>query len=216
MRKYNAVIWDLDGTLLYTLEDLKNSVNYALEKLSYPTRTLEQTRQSVGNGVRVLMALSIPNGRDNPNYERAYDLFCEHYAIHSKDNTYPYKGIRECIKVLADNGIRQAIVSNKINPGVQALNDEFFGVDVALGQQEGLKRKPYPDMVWKAMKDLGVNKQETVYIGDSEVDIETAKNSGLDSISVLWGFRSKEEIFPYNPMRMVESPAELVNILLEL
>ena len=214
MRKYDTVIWDLDGTLLNTLVDLMNSVNYALSELGYPERSLEYIRQSVGNGVRVLMKLSIPGGLDNPHYEEAFELFEKHYAIHSMDNTKAYEGIKDAINILSREGFKQAIVSNKLDSAVKVLNNNFFGVNLAMGDQEGLARKPAPDMVLRAMKILDADKRRTVYIGDSDVDIATARNSGLDSISVLWGFRTEKELEPYNPMKMVTSPQELVKFLL--
>ncbi len=213
MRRYNTVIWDLDGTLLDTLTDLMNSINFALAKFNYPLRTLEQIRTSVGNGVRVLMELSIPDGLDNPNYDEAFEIFSEHYAEHNMDNTGPYAGVVDVINKLSEMGVKQAIVSNKVDSGVQTLNNAFFGVDTAIGVQDGLERKPAPDMVWKAMEILGADKETTVYIGDSEVDLATARNSELDSISVLWGFRSAEELSPHNPMRMVTQPSEILEII---
>lgn len=213
MIRYNTVIWDLDGTLLDTLTDLMNSINFALGKFGYLPRTLEQIRTSVGNGVRVLMELSIPGGTENPDYEAAFEIFSEHYEEHNMDNTGPYAGVVEVINKLSEMGVKQAIVSNKVDSGVQTLNKAFFGVDTAIGVQEGLERKPAPDMVWKAMEILGAEKKTTVYIGDSEVDLATARNSGLDSISVLWGFRSAEELMPYKPMRTVKSPEEIIEII---
>lgn len=213
MMRYNTVIWDLDGTLLDTLTDLMNSVNFALERFSYPPRTREQIRTSVGNGVRVLMELSIPGGLSNPNYEEAFEIFSEHYAKHNMDNTGPYAGVVDVINKLSEMGVKQAIVSNKVDSGVQTLNEAFFGVDTAIGVQDGMDRKPAPDMVWKAMEILGAEKKTTVYIGDSEVDLATAANSKLDSVSVLWGFRSAEELAPYNPMRLVKSPEEIIEII---
>lgn len=213
MMKYNTVIWDLDGTLLNTLTDLMNSINFALAKFDYPPRTLDEIRRFVGNGVRVLMELSIPDGFDNPNYDEAFEIFSAHYAEHNMDNTGPYEGVIDVIRTLSDMGVKQAIVSNKVDSGVQTLNAAFFGVDTAIGEQAGLERKPAPDMVWKAMEILGANKETTVYIGDTEVDLATARNSGLDSISVLWGFRSAEELTPHNPMRMVNAPEEILKII---
>lgn len=213
MMKYNTVIWDLDGTLLNTLTDLMNSINFALAKFDYPPRTLDEIRRFVGNGVRVLMELSIPDGFDNPNYDEAFEIFSAHYAEHNMDNTGPYEGVIDVIRTLSDMGVKQAIVSNKVDSGVQTLNAAFFGVDTAIGEQAGLERKPAPDMVWKAMEILGANKETTVYIGDTEVDLATARNSGLDSISVLWGFRSVEELTPHNPMRMVNAPEEILKII---
>lgn len=213
MKTYNTVIWDLDGTLLDTLVDLMNSVNYSMEQLGYPPCTMEQIRTFVGNGVKKLVELAIPDGIDNPDYKRAYDIFCEHYAQHNLDNTRPYDGVLEVINALRERGVKQAIVSNKVDDGVKKLNDAFFGVDVALGVTDDLPRKPAPDMVHHAMSLLGADAASTVYIGDSEVDMQTAKNSGLPCISVLWGFRSRAELAPLNPECMIERPSEILNLI---
>lgn len=214
MSRYTTVIWDLDGTLLYTLVDLKNAVNAALNALGYPEHDLEFIRLSVGNGVKKLMELSIPGGLSNPDYDRAYEIFSKFYREHNLDNTKPYDGIKECIERLRSTGVKQAIVSNKIDYAVKKLDETFFGIDYAIGTQDGLKRKPYADMVQKAMTELDADKDSTVYVGDSEVDIATARNSGLPCISVLWGFRSKEELLPYKPQMLAENTDELIKLVL--
>ncbi len=208
--KYRTVIWDLDGTLLDTLEDLKNAVNYSMRTLGYPERTLDDIRVFVGNGVKKLVELAIPGGSSNPNYDRSYDLFCEYYAEHNLDNTKPYPGVVELINELKELGVKQAIVSNKVDSAVKKLNDEFFSVDLAIGVTDYKIRKPAPDMVWQACYELQASKDDTVYIGDSEVDLETARNAKLPCISVLWGFRSAEDLTPFAPEAMVATPAELL------
>lgn len=215
MSRYTTVIWDLDGTLLYTLVDLKNAVNAALNALDYPEHDLEFIRLSVGNGVKKLMELSIPGGLSNPDYDRAYEIFSKFYREHNLDNTKPYDGIKECIERLRNAGVKQAIVSNKIDYAVKKLDETFFGIDCALGTQEGLRRKPYADMVRKAMNELCAEKDSTVYVGDSEVDIATARNAGIPCISVLWGFRSKEELLPNKPQMLAENTDELIKLILE-
>lgn len=213
MRKYDTIIWDLDGTLLDTLDDLMNAVNYSCEKLGYKTHSHEEIRTFVGNGVKRLMELSIPDGSSNPRYDLSYDYFNEFYKVHSLDNTRPYDGVTDVIKQLRDKGVKQAIVSNKIDYAVKTLNDNFFQVDIALGVTDDLPRKPAPDMVWKAMELLHADPETTVYIGDSEVDLKTAENSKLDCISVLWGFRKKHEMEPFSPMCMVETPDEILKYI---
>lgn len=210
MKQYNAVIWDLDGTLLDTLVDLKNAVNYSMRTLGYPERSLEDIRVFVGNGVKKLVELSIPGGIENEDYDKSYELFCEYYKEHNLDNTKPYEGVVEVINELRSLGVRQAIVSNKVDDAVKKLNAEFFGVDVAIGVTDYKVRKPAPDMVFKAMSYLGVNESETVYIGDSEVDMKTASNANLPCISVLWGFRKRKELEVYSPQTMVDKPDELL------
>ena len=209
-----SVIWDLDGTLLYTLDDLKNSVNYALKSCGYPERTLEEIRKSVGNGIKNLVLLSIPNGAENPDFEKVFSLFQEHYKEHNLDSTRPYEGVQEVIKELSSRGIKQAIVSNKVDYAVKLLKDEFFEVDFAIGAQDNLERKPAPDMVLKAMEAINADKNKTVYIGDSEVDLKTAKNTGLPCVSVLWGFRTEEELMPFNPQIKVFKPEDILSVLL--
>ncbi len=213
MRTYNTVIWDLDGTLLNTLVDLMNAVNYSMRTLGYRERTLEDIRVFVGNGVKKLVELSIPEGRDNPDYQKSYDLFCEYYYEHNLDNTLPYDGVVQLIEELKRRGVKQAIVSNKVDPAVKKLNETFFKVDIALGVTDMLPRKPAPDMVWKAMAELGADVNNTVYIGDSEVDLKTAKNSKLDCISVLWGFRTLDELTQYSPMCTVSKPEEILKYI---
>lgn len=208
-----AIIWDLDGTLLDTLQDLHLAVNHALCTFDMPQRTLEQTRRSVGNGVRRLVALSVPDGESNPLFEDVFAEFKEYYVHHCEDNTRPYEGICESLSALKDMGMKMAIVSNKLQSGVTALYDEWFRdlVNVAIGERDGMRRKPAPDMVELAMDQLGVSRDEAVYVGDSEVDILTARNSGLPCISVLWGFRTREELEDADCL--VETPAQIVQLL---
>lgn len=213
MRTYNTVIWDLDGTLLDTLVDLMNAVNYSMRTLGYEGRSLEDIRMFVGNGVKKLVELSIPDGRNNPDYAKSYDLFCEYYSEHNLDNTLPYEGVVEVIEELKRRGVKQAIVSNKVDSAVKKLNETFFGVDIALGVTDMLPRKPAPDMVWKAMIELSADSNSTVYIGDSEVDLKTATNSKLDCISVLWGFRTFNEITQFGPMCTVEHPKDILKYI---
>ena len=192
--KKTTVVFDLDGTLLDTLQDLANAVNYALEQQGMPKRTLEEVRQFVGNGVRLLMIRAVPDGERNPLFEETFALFKEYYGKHCNDNTKPYAGVVELIETLKEKGYAVAIVSNKIDFAVKELNDLYFKgiVPVAIGEKEGIRRKPAPDTVFEALKALGKTKEEAVYVGDSDVDLETAKNSGMPCISVLWGFRAKE------------------------
>ena len=193
-----AVIFDLDGTLLNTLEDLTVSTNAALSQYGYPTRTIDEVRQFVGNGVKLLMlrALGIEKPEDNADFENVFAAFREHYAKHSNDHTRPYDGVLDLMKQLRDAGIEMAIVSNKLDAAVKQLNEIYFSeyISVAIGENEaaGVRKKPAPDTVYTALRELGIAAEDAVYIGDSEVDLATAKNSGLPCISVLWGFRDRE------------------------
>ncbi len=212
--KYTTIIWDMDGTVLDTLCDLCDSVNFALLKNGMPERTQDQTRRALGNGILSLMELSVPGGRDNPEFERVFADFKTHYAGNCRNKTCPYEGIPEVLDTFKAMGIKMAIVSNKINSAVDKLCRDFYPqMDYALGEVAGLARKPAPDMVEKALAVLGSEKSETVYIGDSEVDVLTAKNSGLDCISVLWGFRTREELVKNGASIFAELPCELIDII---
>lgn len=210
-----AVVFDLDGTLLYTLEDLKNATNYALRQKGMPERTLDEVRRFVGNGVRLLMERAVPQGADNPEFEETFALFKEYYDAHCNDNTSPYDGIMELLEELKVRGIKMAIVSNKIDFAVKSLDKLYFKdyMTAAIGEmeEEGIRKKPAPDMVQKALKELGVTQDEAIYVGDSDVDIATAKNSGLECVSVTWGFRDIEFLKEHGATNLIDEPVELLN-----
>lgn len=214
-RKYDAVIFDLDGTLLNTLEDLKDSVNYALKQCGMPERTYDEIRHFVGNGVKRLMELSVPQGMENPQFEEAFSLFKEYYNRHCNDKTGLYPGIRELMEELKKREIAMAIVSNKYYEGVQALREQYFKNDlsVAIGEKEGIRKKPAPDTVLEALKLLQIEKERAVYVGDSEVDIATARNTGMDCIVVTWGFRTRQEQEAAGGRVFVDKPLELLELL---
>ena len=201
-----AVIFDLDGTLLDTLEDLANAVNAALIHANMPVHSIDDVRMFVGNGVKKLMERAIPGGENNPEFDSSYQYFREYYAAHCKENTKLYPGIWELLGDLKKRGIKIAIVSNKMDPAV---------MDAALGESEAVPKKPAPDMVFKAMEELGVTKDEAVYVGDSDVDIKTAENCGLPCISVTWGFRNTEFLLEHGAMHLVNTPAEILNLVSE-
>lgn len=213
-RKITTVIFDLDGTLLDTLEDLKNATNYALRQCGLPERTLSEIRQFVGNGVRNLMIRAVPQGEENPGFERAFSIFKEYYGEHCNDETKAYGGIPELLQELKNAGYAMAIVSNKIDSAVQDLNSRYFPqVDIAIGDRENLKRKPEPDSVFLALKELGRTRAEAIYVGDSDVDLATAENAGLPCISVLWGFRDREFLEAHGATTFVEKPMEIAGVL---
>lgn len=210
MKQYSTYIFDLDGTLLDTIQDLATSVNYALRQCRMPERTLDEVRQFVGNGVRLLMIRAVPDGEDNPRFQEAFDIFRSHYLEHSLDTTAPYPGIIDMLERLKTGGKRLAVVSNKFDTATKELIRHFFGnlIEVAIGENEaaGVRKKPAPDTVNEALHQLGVGKEDAVYVGDSDVDLQTARNSGLPCISVLWGFRDREFLLENGATTFVQSP----------
>lgn len=212
--KYNTYIFDLDGTLLDTLQDLAASVNYALRKHGMPEHSIDDVRRFVGNGVRLLMERAIPDAAQNPDFEATFATFREHYMHHSLDTTHPYPGIPEVLAELKARGCRLAVVSNKMMAATQELIRHFFPdtIEVAIGEHEaeGIRKKPAPDTVFAALKELGVDKNGAVYVGDSDVDIQTSRNSGLPCISVLWGFRDKDFLIKHGAETFVSKPSELL------
>ncbi len=214
-KRYDTVVFDMDGTLLDTLEDLRDAVNDALRTYGMPERTTEEIRRFVGNGVRNLLVRSVPEGDGNPEFEAVFQTFREYYAVHSNDKTHAYKGVTELLKRLRDAGYSVAIVSNKLDAAVKNLNRIYFDgiVETAIGEREGMDKKPAPDMVWKAIDELGKTKETAVYVGDSEVDIETARNAGLPCISVLWGFREQDFLAARGAQVFAETPEEVWTLL---
>lgn len=209
---YNTYIFDLDGTLLSTLGDLAASCNYALRTNGLPERTIDEVRQFVGNGVKKLMERAIPGGLDNYKFDKTYADFRQHYMQHNLDTTKPYDGVMEMLEELRKRGKKVAVVSNKFYAATQELCRHFFGdlVPVAIGEREDIRKKPAPDTVLEAMRQLGVTAERAVYIGDSDVDIDTARNSGMPCISVLWGFRDKEFLLEHGAKTLVSTPEEIL------
>lgn len=227
---YNTFIFDLDGTLLDTLQDLADSVNYALRQHHMPEHSIDDVRQFVGNGVRRLMEQAIPDGTANPDFEATFATFRQYYMLHSLDTTKPYDGIPELIHELKERDCQLAVVSNKMMAATQQLVAHFFPeIDVAIGEHEaeGIRKKPAPDTVIAALQQLADGNRQlangkptakgqkptAVYVGDSDVDIATARNAGLPCISVLWGFRNRDFLLAHGATTLVEKPADILSLL---
>lgn len=214
--KYKAVIFDMDGTILNTLEDLKNATNYSLRQFGMPERSLEEVRMFVGNGIRKLVERAVPAGTPEEKIAQVFDVFLEYYEIHSADNTSPYPGILELVEKLKKSGIKTAVSTNKADVPAQELGREYFNgiFDLIVGQQDGLKVKPAPDSVNKILSILDIQKKDAIYIGDSDVDVQTAKNSGLDFIGVSWGFRGREFLEKNGAKNIVDNANEILDLVI--
>lgn len=212
-----AVFFDLDGTLLNTLDDLADSTNYALSKFGYPTRTIDEVRQFVGNGVAKLIERAIPEGKNNPNFEKCLAIFKENYAQNMYNKTAPYNGIIEMLSNLKSKGIKIAVVSNKFDLAVKELCKKYFEgfIDFAAGENEaqGIKKKPAPDTVISVLNEFNFAPEDAVYVGDSDVDIMTAKNSKMPCISVTWGFRDEKFLLENGATILINAPSEIYNHL---
>jgi len=215
--KPEIVIFDLDGTLLNTLEDLTDSTNFALKQFNYPQKSVEQVRTYVGNGVVKLIERAIPNEKNNPNFGECLDIFRENYSQNMYNKTKPYDGIIELLTLLKSQKYLTAVVSNKFDDAVKELCKNYFSdlIDYCAGENEaaGIRKKPAPDAVLKILNYFDLNSNQAVYIGDSEVDIQTARNSNMKCISVTWGF--KDEIFLKNNGAEIiaRKPAQIIDIL---
>ncbi len=212
--RYDAYVFDLDGTLLDTLGDLASSLNHALARHGLPCHGVDAVRAMVGNGMGRLVESAVPGGRENPLFEDVLAGFMAHYMEHGADTTRPYPGIVETLKALRSAGKALAVVSNKSAKATGMLCERFLGglVDVAIGESEGIARKPAPDTVLEALARLGADPRGAVYIGDSEVDIATARNCGLPCVSVLWGFRDRDFLLAAGAVRLVSRPGEILSL----
>ena len=215
---YDTLIFDLDGTLLYTLEDIHDAVNHVLGENGYSLNTLEDTRNYVGKGLKQLMKRSLPEDAGKEVLDRLAEELCDYYADHCQIKTRPYDGILECLEKLKSQGYQMAIVSNKIDEAVKELNALYFGkyISVAIGEREGIQRKPAPDTVYQALKELGASPEKALYIGDSEVDFATSQNAGLDCMSVSWGFRERSLLEDLKPAFLIDEPGEILETLEKL
>ena len=215
MNPINTVIFDMDGTVLNTLEDLTDAVNHVFSKFDLPPRSIEEYRKFFGNGIGYAMKCAAPEGTSDELIDKMIPEFRKYYDMHCLDKTKPYDGILELMKTLKAKGYKMAIVSNKIDSAVKELNDRFFSeyVSVAIGEKANVKRKPAPDTVNAALKELHSERSEAVYVGDSEVDLQTARNAELPCIAVLWGFRDKDHLTENGAVSFAAKPDDVLNIL---
>ena len=214
--RYKYVLFDLDGTILDTLDDLHAAANAALRECGYPERTRDEVRRFVGNGIRKLIERAVPSGTSEEDIVRTHEAFTAYYSVHCKDKTKPYAGIPELVRGLKENGIASAVISNKADYAVKALCEEYFEglFEFSVGEREGIRKKPAPDSVLEAMRVMGAKSSETVYIGDSDVDIMTAKNAGIDCIGVSYGFRGREFLESHGAEVIADTVEELRGLLL--
>lgn len=210
--KYTTIIFDLDGTLLDTLQDLANATNYAMIKHGLPQRTIDEVRQFVGNGIRKLITRAVPAGTSQEVQEAAFADFNIFYKEHCADNTKPYAGILPLLKQLRKQGCKTAIVSNKADYAVQELAQQYFPglLDAACGERQGIARKPEPDMLLAIMEQLQAEKSSTVYIGDSDTDLLTAKNTGVPCIGACWGFRGRQFLVEHGAELLADEVSDIL------
>lgn len=215
MRYYNT-IFDLDGTLLDTLDDLHAAVNHGLAEFGLPKASPEEIAARLGNGSERLISLCLPEGREDPLFEPVFNSYLAHYMAHGQDKTRPYPGVLELLRELGNAGVRSAIVSNKPHAATVELAEHYFSglVLSAVGEQRGIRRKPAPDSIISAMSQLHAEPSRTVYIGDSEVDIMAAQNAGIDCISVTYGFRTRAELISSGGTIFADNAQEIAQIVL--
>ena len=213
--KYDTIIFDLDGTLLNTLDDLKDSLNYALTKHGHKPRTSEEVKSFVGNGVKMLMRRALPIHSTEEEVEKCLATFTSHYKTNMQNKTGPYDGIMELLQYLDKNNYKLAIVSNKFDSAVKELAKHYFDdlISVAIGESPDVKRKPAPDSILTAIRLLGSDKNKSLYVGDSETDIQTAKNAGIPCVGVTWGFRTRETLKNEGADYLIDEPKELLSLI---
>ena len=213
--RYQTAIFDMDGTILETLEDMCASVNVTMDHVGYPRRTMDEVRCFVGNGAAKLIERCMPAGVEDPRYPAALEFYRAYYDAHAQIKTGPYPGIPELLNQLSREGVRLAVVSNKPDEAVRALTERYFPsvFPVAIGNRDGWATKPAPDSVYEAMRLLGARRESTVYVGDSDVDVDTARNAGLDSIIVTWGFRDEDFLRAHGAQHLAHNADELYEML---
>lgn len=216
MQSYQAAIFDLDGTLLDTLDDLTDACNFAMRSFSYQEHTRNEVCGYVGNGVGLLIRRALPTGTGEAEFQKVLSVFKEYYAAHTQVKTHPYPGIPELLSGLCRAGIHCGLVSNKNDPNVKALAQAYFSdtITEAIGEREGVRKKPAPDSVITILEKWQISPNNAIYIGDSDVDVETARNVGCDCAAVCWGFRSRESLEAAGAVHLFNTPEELAAFIL--
>lgn len=216
---WNTIIFDLDGTLLNSLEDIRDSANYTMRKMGFPEKNCEEIKNAIGNGVRHLLTRCIPQEMetDDKILEQALQIFRQYYFLHSQDKTVPYEGARGHLRCLDERGLKMAVISNKPDEAAQKVVRHFFGDHIRYisGEKEGIRRKPAPDLIQEALRFLNDDTSHAVYVGDSEVDVLTARNAGIPVILVSWGFRKREALEALKPDYLVDNFDELTTLIFE-
>ncbi|MCD7883426.1 MAG: HAD family hydrolase [Lachnospiraceae bacterium] len=212
---YRLAIFDMDGTILNTLDDLADGLNFALRKSALPERSIDEVRRFVGNGIRKLIERGVPEGTSCEMQEQVFEDFTKHYQTHCMDKTRPYDGITDLLCALRERNIKTAVISNKADYAVQKLSEHFFEglFDSIAGEKPGVRKKPAPDAVNLVLEQLAINRADAVYIGDSDVDIQTAANAGVDCTLVSWGFRDEAFLYQHGAKMVVSAPEEIARIV---
>ncbi len=210
-----TIIFDLDGTLLYSLEDLKDSVNFVMKKHGFREYTIDEVREAIGNGVRLLMERILPKDIDKNLFDECLSEFKQNYSKNMYNKTKPYDGVLDMLKTLRKDGYKIAVLSNKFDSAVKELSSKYFGelVDLAVGQKEGVKEKPSPLGIQEIAKELDTDVETCIMVGDSEVDIQTANNAGIDCISVTWGYKNIDFLYDNGATKLVYAPKDILELL---
>lgn len=211
----DIIVFDMDGTLLDTLDDLTNAVNHALEVMGYPARDRDEIRKFLGNGLEVLIKKSLPGGYEESDVDDGIALFKEFYAVHGNDNTKPYGGVVELLEELRSQGVLTAVLSNKYEAAVIELASEYFPghFDAIRGERENVPRKPAPDGIFSILEELSIDSERAMYVGDSEVDMKTGNSAGVTTVGVLWGFRTGDILENSGAHHTISEPMELLELI---
>ncbi len=213
-----GIIFDMDGTILNTIDDVVASVNYAMRYFNLPEKTVQEVKDGIGRGAINLIEDVVPRGTSEADIYKIYEVYQTYYDQHTNDFTAPYEGILDLLKTLKNNGYKLAVVSNKYRYLVEALNHDIFKdyFDISMGEMDGVPIKPAPDMIHIALKEMNLSKDEVIFIGDSDVDMMTATNANIKSIGVTWGYRSKEVLIKHKADHIIDQPKDIIKIINEV